>query len=166
MNKNQTLYVFRHGETYFTKNNLPYGKDVYKAEILAEGIPVVKKLAIHLTDKKIELFYSSPFKRCVQTSKIVSGIVGLDFKKDYRLSEFIYEKDNLEDVRSRILNFLEEIEKLKSHTIAICTHGEIISGIIKLVTKGGYEESDMHAYPNPGILVEIKDKEAKYTDFN
>lgn len=160
------FYIFRHGETFETKNNIPYGERVYSADILPEGIPAIERLANYLKGAKTDANFSSPFKRCVQTTNIVTKITKKDFVLDDRIGEFVREKETFEILFKRIKNFTHELKDKNYHNIAVCTHGYPISALTQLISKGKISEEQLDSYPHPGILIEIKDKNAKFIDFN
>jgi broad specificity phosphatase PhoE len=160
------LYIFRHGETYQTKHNVLYGKKVYKSEILPEGIPAIKKLSEYLKKKKIPNNFSSPFLRCRQTVAIVSKITKKEFEYDNRLSEFIPENETLFSLEKRMRSFYDELTEKKLKKVAVCTHGYPISALVQLATKGHIREAELDNFPRPGVLIEIKNKKTRYTEFN
>ena len=60
-------YIFRHGETYFSKNDVPYGTKFNSAELLPEFIPVTERLGEYLKDKLGNNNFTSPFlEQCKQ----------------------------------------------------------------------------------------------------
>ena len=159
------LYIFRHGETYQTKNNILYGENVYSSKILPEGIPTVKKLANYLKDKKTDANFSSPFLRCRQTVEIVSEVSKKEFTFDNRLSEFIPENETLFSLFKRTKDFYEEIEN-KYKSVSVCTHGYIISCLTQLATKGHIRQEELDNFPKPGILLEAENEKIKSINFN
>ncbi len=162
------FYIFRHSETYFSKNKIPYGKDFEAAEIIPEGIPATQKLAKYLSTQKIDVFYTSPLKRCVQTAQIIQKKLKKGFTKDTRISEEMidYGKETFEDVVERVKDFLDDIKSKKYSKVAICTHGWIISTLIALITKGKVEPKDLKEFPNCGVLIQIVNGKVTRKDFN
>lgn len=160
------LYIFRHGQTYFSKNHIPYGDKVESAEILDEGIPVIKRLAEHLKKLPTDRNFTSPFLRCVKTSQIVSEITGKQFEVDQDLRDWDPRTEAVQQVINRILDFCKLLETKNQGSIAICTHGYPIGALISYFTKGKIEESDLPNYPNPGVLVTIESGKVGFKDFN
>ena len=157
-------YIFRHGDTFYTKNRQPYPEDNFSVEILAEGIPALEKIGAFLKDISSDFNVSSEYLRCQQSNKIVSQISGLKFEKDARLNEFSHEVfDNLV---KRLESFVDEVEKNKYQTIVICTHGAVIAGLKNILMGSEYEKSEMVDYPRPGVLTIIEDKKIEEIDFN
>ena len=160
------LYVFRHGETYFSKNNLPYGDKVKTAEMLPEGIPAVERLARYLKNIPTDANFSSPFKRCRKTSEIVQQITGKEFTFDERLQDWIPEEESVPDVIRRATDFAKEIENRNCKSVAICTHGYPINALVAYFTKGFVREADLENFPKPGVLVSVKNKKASFKNFS
>lgn len=65
------FYLFRHGETEYNRQRRWQGQgiDVYLND---SGVAQAQVLADKLQDKHIEIIYSSPLKRAVQTAQIVA----------------------------------------------------------------------------------------------
>jgi broad specificity phosphatase PhoE len=160
------FYIFRHAMTYFSKNDVPYGDQVESAEILPEGIPIVKKLALYLKNIKTDVNFSSPYKRCRQTVEIVKEITGKDFTFDERLHDYNPRNENIEEMFKRLTGLYGILKEKNYKNVAICTHGFPIATLIALMTKGKVDESDLENYPDTGILVIVKDKKVEYLDFN
>lgn len=157
-------YIFRHGDTWYTKNRQSYPMDNLSVEILPDGIPALKKIAYYLKEIPSDFNASSEYLRCQQSNKIVSDISGLKFKKDARLNEFSHEEfDNLVE---RLESFIGEMEKKGYKNIVICTHGAVIAGLKNILVGSEYEKSELVDYPTPGVLTIIEDKIIKEIDFN
>lgn len=161
-------YIFRHGESYFSKHHIPYGKEIESAEILAEGIPTSKKVGKYLAKKNIDVYFSSPYKRCVQTAEIIERITNEKFILDARIGEEMInrKKETFEKLVKRLRNFLDYIESKRFEGVAICSHGWPIAVLVALITKGEAKLRDLDNYPKPGILIEIKNKSISSLDFN
>lgn len=161
-------YIFRHGESYFSKHHIPYGKEIESAEILAEGIPTSKKVGKYLAKKNIDVYFSSPYKRCVQTAEIIEQITNEEFVLDARIGEEMInrKKETFEELVKRLRNFLDYIRSKRFESVAICSHGWPIAALVALITKGEVKLRDLDNYPKPGMLIEIKNKSIKSLDFN
>jgi broad specificity phosphatase PhoE len=160
------LYIFRHGKTYFSVNNLPYGDQVENAEILPESIPTIKNLAVYLRDILTEANITSPYKRCLQTSSIVSDITGKKFDIDVNLRDWDPRNETKEDLIKRIIVFGRHIMTNDYKSVLVCTHGYPINALIAFFTKGEIKESDLDNFPDPGVLVTIDGGKVSYKDFN
>lgn len=160
------LYIFRHGQTYFSKNQLPYEDKVKSASILPEGIIAVNKIAKDLKSVETDADFTSPFKRCLQTTKIVSEVTGKKFIKDENLRDWDPQTEKVQAMIERILIFCKELKTENYKAVSICTHGYPINALIAYFTKGSIEEPDLHNFPKCGILVSIIDGKVSYRDFN
>ena len=156
-------YIFRHGQTRNSKFHLPYPKNNRLIKILPDSIPALKKMAEYLKSISSDLSASSEYLRCQQTTKIISKITGVKFKKDSRLNEF--GRETFIEFTDRIKDFLEEVEKNKYETVVICTHGAGISTIKNLLIKGRMKRIELPFYPKPGILLCIEGKKIQKIDF-
>jgi broad specificity phosphatase PhoE len=158
----KSYYVFRHALA--TKSEKGYGKEIFSAKILPEGVEPIKKIGRYL--KKITTDYnvSSEFLRCRQTVEIISHINGKQFSFDARLSEYYLE--TFDELLQRVKEFLEEIESSTYKAVVICTHGAVIAILKNLIIKGKASESDLLDFPKTGVLIEIKGERIKEIDCN
>jgi len=157
-------YIFRHGQTLNSKYHLPYQKNNRLVKILPDSIPSLERMAKYLKNISSDKNVSSEYLRCQQTTKIITKIMGVKFKKDSRLNEFGGE--TFLDFTNRIKNFLEEVEKKEYQTVIICTHGAVISTIKNLLIKGRMKRRELPFFPKPGILLYIESKKVEKIDFN
>lgn len=74
------LYVARHGETVWNAQNKVCG--ISNVELAKRGKEQATALAYEVLEKNISLIISSPLKRAVETSRIVSKICDLPFETD------------------------------------------------------------------------------------
>ena len=159
-------FIFRHGETFETKHNIPYGDRVRSSTILDEGIPALKRLAKHLRGIETDANFSSPFIRCKQTVKIIGGITKNTFVFDERLAEYVEKEEAFGQMAKRVKDFVTDVEKEKYNNIVVCTHGGIIAGLIHLIIEGYFEEHQLYNFPKPGVLISIEGGKLKSKDFN
>lgn len=82
------LYMARHGQTVWNVNNRVCG--ITDVELTEKGKEQAKALAYEVGCKDINLIITSPLKRAVETSQIVSAICNIPFKIDERLIEQNY----------------------------------------------------------------------------
>lgn len=157
-------YIFRHGETFYSKNRQSYPEDNFLVEILPEEIPVLEKLAIYLKNISSDYNVSSEYFRCQQSIKIVSEISRLHFENDSRLNEFNHE--TFEELVKRLENFVKDIEEKNYSTVIICSHGAVIAGLKNILTGSEFESRELINYPKTGILTCIEDKKIEEVDFN
>ncbi|KKR11890.1 MAG: hypothetical protein UT39_C0002G0071 [Candidatus Woesebacteria bacterium GW2011_GWA1_39_21] len=161
-------YIFRHGETYFSKNNLHYGEHYQDAEILPEAVPVIEKLAEYLKNKISEDNYTSPFKRAVQTVEIVERITGKKFIYNERIKEegLSRAEESLEQLEKRLSDFIKDVESKNAKSVAVCSHGWPIAALLGLLNKGYITKMDLAKYPECGQLITVENKTIKTLDFN
>jgi len=160
----KAVYIFRHAETYFSKHKIPYGTQMETAEIIPEGIPPIEKLSQKLNVVKTDANFTSPYKRCLQTVKIVNNFTGKKFVIDKRLHDFHNESINA--MLKRLQDFINDKSVKNCGSISICTHGYPAAIIRSLLVKGEFQLNDLNTYPKPGTLITIINRKAKITDFN
>ena len=127
------IYLVRHGQTDWNKNNLMQGQT--DVELNETGESQAIQTAQKLKDFQFSLIYSSPLKRTIRTANIIKGNSNLDIILDERLKERSFGdfegqnnvdfkkywnyKANLSDNKvepiqllfRRVYIFLEELEK-------------------------------------------------------
>jgi broad specificity phosphatase PhoE len=157
-------YIFRHGETKYSKFHLSYPRDSRLIEILPEGIPAIKKIGEYL--KEIESDYNavSEFDRCQTTIKIVSETSGKNFKKEARLNEF--ERESFSEFKNRVKSFVDEIGEKNYRNVVICTHGAVVAALKKLLTGKNIRIIDLPFYPKTGTILRIEGNKIEEIDFN
>ena len=162
------FYIFRHGETFFTKHKIPYYQEqIVTAEILSEGIPVIKKIAEKLKEIPTDANFTSPYKRCLQTTEIISKISGKKFTIDKRLHDFnTYIGESITKVVERISSFYEDLKRNNYKSVAVCTHGYPTSILKCLIIEGAFRLEKLNSYPKPGVLTIIKNGKIKSINFN
>lgn len=156
-------YIFRHGETKYSKYSLPYPSDSRTIEVLPEGIPAIRKIGEYL--KEIESDYNvvSEFERCQTTIEIVSEISGKNFEKEARLNEF--ERESFSDFKKRVKNFIDEMERKKYKSVVICTHGAVVAALKNLLLTDSLRIINLPFYPKTGVILCIEGKKTEEIDF-
>jgi len=82
------LYIARHGQTIWNAQNKVCG--ITDVELTDKGREQAKALALAVADKNIDIIISSPLRRAVETSRIVSAICNIPVEIDNRLIEQNY----------------------------------------------------------------------------
>lgn len=159
-----TFYIFRHGETFVTKNGGWYWFRVYNAPILDEGKPAIKRMAKYLKTIPSDINYVSPYLRCRQTADIVNKVTGKGFVVDKRIREYFVETPWM--FASRIKNFLEDVERHNYKTVMICTHAGVITQLIKQITRTYAQEKGIQTFPRPAILTIASKRGIRQINFN
>lgn len=143
------LYIARHGQTTWNAQNKVCG--ITDVELTEKGIEQATALARVIVDKKIDLIISSPLKRAIETSKIVSEICNIPMEIDARLIEqnygiyegvdrkeeaflnnkrnFAYKYPNGESmmqVACRVYGLIDEIKcKYEDKNVLLISHGGV-----------------------------------------
>ncbi len=128
------FYFFRHGQTNENKAGAKYG-NALEAYLTPDGIAQAEKLRAYLADKNIEIAYSSPLKRAIETARIAINNPEIEIKTDDRLIETTFgfwygETDEIQqrinDNFNRIKSCLDDIVANDTHSnIAIASHGGV-----------------------------------------
>ncbi len=181
------IYLIRHGETKPNKEKIVYYNNP-EAGLTEKGIQQAKNLTRYLKD--IDLIYSSPYKRAVQTAKLISRkkiiiderLKEIDFGIfDGHSKRYVYNKyrkiylerkknkfhyqipggESYEMVFNRVLSFLHDIYSNKR--VAIVTHATTIKLFLYILTTSTLEEIEKVRYPNACMLqLEIKKVNGKF----
>jgi broad specificity phosphatase PhoE len=160
----KTYYIFRHGETFATRNKRWYWHEYYSASILEEGKPSISKLAKYLRHVKTDFNVSSPFIRCRQTVELVTQITAKKFVFDSRLKEYGLELPWA--FKRRLLNFIKDMESSKYNKILICTHAIVIEMLIQYLEQDRISLRERVSAPFPGILTIIENRKSQTLNFN
>ncbi|TSC96912.1 MAG: isoleucyl-tRNA synthetase [Parcubacteria group bacterium Athens1014_26] len=162
-------FIARHGESDANEQGFifcaPEKRDV---KLTKKGRTQVKKTAIQLKRKKIDMIFYSPIKRTKETAEIIACELGLKAKADERLIEYnvgifngggvekfrefigsdemnkfrkIPEKgENFNDIRKRMMDFILEMESnYKDKNILIISHGDPL-WVLRTAAKGMSDE--------------------------
>lgn len=143
------LYVARHGQTVWNTENKVCG--ITDVELTEKGKEQAKDLACEVERNDISFIISSPLKRAVETSEIVSAICNIPFQIDDRLIEqnygiyegtdrnnedFLNNKrcfafkypngESMMQVAYRIYGLMDEIKcKYRDQNVLIISHGGV-----------------------------------------
>ena len=159
-----TYFIFRHGETFATRDKTVYGDRQLSAEILPEGIPAIKRLAEYLKNVNADEHYRSEFLRVKQTTDIISEITGKEFAAEPMLNEFM--ESSFDEFHARMKTLIDKYESAENKTYMLCTHGDVIAAFRYILTEKDFLVEDHTDYPHPGTLAIIKEGEYELLDFN
>src|SRR3989344_7866922 len=81
------VYLIRHGETDFNKQNKDWGQDD-KIPLNDHGIEQSKNLSKKIKKIKFDKIFSSDRKRAKQTAEIITQVTGYPIIEDKRLREY------------------------------------------------------------------------------
>lgn len=87
LQKPNSVYIVRHGQTLWNKNNIYQG--TLDSNLTKKGIMHAKDIAAFLKDKQISVIYTSPLGRSVSTAKIIAKII----KKPVKVISTFHEID-------------------------------------------------------------------------
>ncbi len=140
MNFIRNLYLFRHGKTNATDENLRHSL-MSGRHLTDEGIAEANRLANDLANAPIDVFYVSPHERSRHTAEIVAEKhPGVPLIIDDRFGDAVFytwEMDNPEDIKAsaetfaRVTSAMQDILKTDYKNIAISSHGGITRAILK-----------------------------------
>lgn len=157
-------YIFRHGETLYTKNYKGfYGWNIFTASIIDEGVPAIVRIGEYLKDKPTDFNVSSQYKRCKQTVKIINQVTGKGFVFDRRLNEFIFETYG--NLLRRTKSLLDFINEHLYNNVVICTHGAVIAALVTQILGEEFNWKNRLSYPDPGELIIIEDGKLEKISF-
>lgn len=162
-----TFYIFRHGDTYHTKNKLPYEDMAISAPVIPEANKYLKKIGEYLNKKNIEYAVTSAFLRCMQSAETVGEQMRIKFFVNNRLNEYdpVYlPGESEENFKKRVDSFLSELIKKNFNSVAICTHGAVISLIKHRLINKTLDWNKLD-FPPPGVLLIISKGKLTIKDF-
>lgn len=160
----KTYYIFRHGETLFSKTEIPYGENELTAEILPEAKPVIENLAKKLSTFPIEKCFRSEFLRCKQTAEIIEASSHYHFEPMPLLNEFV--EEDFDVFEKRMESTVTKLESLPENHIALCTHGANVAGFKKLLLGQEFHSHDLMYYPKTGVILVISEGKIEEIDCN
>lgn len=154
------IVFIRHGSTELNEKSLYCG--VNGSELSTKGIMEIENIKRYLEEIKFDEVYTSPLKRTIQTSKLLTenyiidprlsemnfgifeGLSYREIEKNYIKESKAWEKDilnyripkgeSLKDVFNRTEEFIESI-KYKNKNVLVISHGGIIRCALSLVFK-------------------------------
>ena len=160
------IYIVRHGQTDWNVEGRYQGR--IDVELNSKGIEQANKIRDELSGIKFDLVFSSPLKRAYQTAQIIcdnkiikderliercnGDLEGklkteIDVKIDFNdPNENRMGIENINDFRSRIKNFFDDISKnYKGKNILVVTHAGV-SIYAKCVFEGEPTNNDYYNY--------------------
>jgi len=160
----KTFYLFRHGQTYYSKNEIPYGTNEHTADILDEARPPIEQIGQFLSTVPIDTAFRSELRRCEQTAHIIESTVQFRFTPTPLCNEFM--EDSFEAFYKRMQTLTEMLEKASGDGIAVCTHGAVIAALKKMLLGQEFGAHDLMYYPKTGVVVKVSEGKLLELDFN
>lgn len=187
MEYKNTYYLMRHGEATHNVGGYVASEDIEKTvrqpKLTERGKEQAESVAEELADKNIDIIYSSPYRRTIETAAIIAERLGLEIDLDARLGEVdlgvldgrpfeeyrkyfknrmekftktIKDGETLTDVRSRADAFLKDIFSThKDDNILIVSHGDVL-WVMESIFLGTQGEEISDVYHKPGELKVFK----------
>ena len=168
------IFLVRHGETNWNLNNLLQGKS--EIELNDTGKKQASNVKEKLINIKFDACFSSPLKRAIQTSKIITdGDIIIDERLierdlgllegknresydaklywDYKLNSSFNEVECIQHLLARTEDFIKYLkEEYNDKTILIVSHGATIRAL-HFVIKGYNENTDFLTLNVPNCCV-------------
>lgn len=170
------IYIVRHGRTKWIEEGRTQGRR--QNRLSKAGALVVEQTAKALRDKKIDVIYSSPLMRTIQTAKIINKYHGVEIKKcdmlteidqgvftgkiwrnltdeekelkSQRLKEFGME--SLDEVAMRVREFKKEIlDKSPYANILVVSHGNICTMLESLILTNDISFDVLDSFANAEV---------------
>ena len=170
------VYIIRHCEA---EGQAP------EAMLTATGMEARKRLADFLIPYQIEEVISSPYERAIQTIEMFIQDNGIPFKVDERLKERVLSSENLVDwleklqqtyidydlkftggessneAVNRMIELVNELRQGNHASVAIVTHGNIMSLLINHYN-GDFGFNEWKHLSNPDVYeINFKSKDIK-----
>lgn len=82
------IYIVRHGQTVWNIEKRLQGRS--DIELTQKGIDLAAETGENLKDTRIDIIYSSPLKRAVQTAEAIRGSRNIEIRTDDRLKELSF----------------------------------------------------------------------------
>ena len=189
------FFILRHGEAeHNIKDLIASGRELGKhiSHITENGKSQAHEAARALKKKKVNIIFSSPYRRTIETAKIVAKELGATLIIDKRLREvdcgnFNWRKvgehkkffkdpmdeftkappsgETLNEVRERVFSFIKDINvRYEGRSILIVGHGDPLWMLEAVVRNISREDSLKLSYIDVGELREISFKNLPYDD--
>jgi 2,3-bisphosphoglycerate-dependent phosphoglycerate mutase len=121
----KTVFLVRHAQAQGQPSLSP---------LTEKGMEQARALVAFFKDKEINRIYSSPFKRAIDTIKLLALAKKLEIIEDSRLGERILSSENMEDWQEKLKQSFEDFELAfeggESHTSAMERASSILKEIL------------------------------------
>jgi broad specificity phosphatase PhoE len=160
----KTFYIFRHGQTYFSKSEIPYGENELTAHILPEARESIEKMGRFLASVNVDQAFRSEFLRCKETAQILESQKVTHFDPNPLFSEFV--EPDFEVFLTRMEEAKRFLLSLSANTFALCTHGAVVAALQKLLLDESFHAHELMYYPKTGVVVKVSGGKVENIDFN
>ncbi|HEX2916686.1 MAG TPA: phosphoglycerate mutase family protein [Chloroflexia bacterium] len=118
------IYYHRHGETYFSARNAPYGDKEHEALLTETGRKQVQMLGLELARRgPFDLYLTSPLPRAIQTASIVQNHLNMEMQVEPALVEGI--REPADKIWERVDKLVQRLISSPQEKILLSTHGYI-----------------------------------------
>jgi 2,3-bisphosphoglycerate-dependent phosphoglycerate mutase len=163
----KTIYIVRHAKAV---------GQPFHAPLTQEGEEQARCLVSFLEKYPVEIIYSSPFKRTLQTIQPFAERKGISIHKDDRLGERILSETDLPDWKDKLresfedfslvfpggesneegmkraASFIEDILKQEENHIVVVSHGNLTTLLLRCFDKN-YGFDELFALTNPDVYL-------------
>lgn len=170
------IYIVRHGKTKWIEEGRTQGRRQNRLNEV--GILAVEETAKALKNKKIDIIYSSPLMRTMQSAKIINKYHNVNIIKDERLTEVdqgvftgkiwakltdeekkikseknkAYGMESLDEIEARVRDFYEGVLKNSGYdSILIVSHGNICTMLEYLLLGKPIDYKSLDTFANAEV---------------
>lgn len=170
------IYIVRHGRTKWIEEGRTQGRR--QNRLNGSGILGVERTADKLKGEKIDVIYSSPLMRAIQTAKIVNRYHNVEIKKCELLTEIDqgvftgriwrnltdeekelknqrlkeYGMESLEEVATRVKKFKNDvIDNCSFENILVVSHGNVCTMLESILVSGDVDFEKVDEFANSEV---------------
>ncbi len=170
------VYILRHGKTKWIEEGRTQGRRQNRLSV--DGVRDVGATAEKLKDKQIDVIYSSPLMRTMQSAKIINKYHGAKIEKCDMLTEIDqgvftgkiwrnltdeekelknqrlkeYGMESLDEVATRVRTFKKEfLDDSEFENILVVSHGNICTMLECLLKNGDIDYAILDSFSNAEV---------------
>lgn len=172
------IYIVRHGKTKWIEEGRTQGRRQNRLSLA--GIQAVEKTAEMMKSVTIDVIYSSPLMRTMQSAKIINKYHDVKIIKDERLTEVdqgvfagriwaklseeekkikseknkAYGMESFDEIVARVVDFYEDvIKKCQYDSILVVSHGNICTMLEYLLQGESINLKNLDTFANAEVKV-------------
>ena len=127
-----TLHLVRHA---MASSRSAWTDNDFRRPLNSTGLAQAEAIAADLSTRPVERVLSSPALRCTSTVEPLTRTLGLEVKRTDELAEGTPTREVM-----RLLDSLKE----RDGDSVLCSHGDIIPGVISALARQGLDLPDCH----------------------
>ena len=161
MKLNNKYYILRHGEALSNVREIVSSwPEKFKNPLTKNGREMIKKVALKLKDKNIDLIFTSPLLRTKQTAEIVGKVLKIKPKTDKRLREIDFGIFNSGPMEKMWKSFKNEEERIKTGPPRGESYSQILERMMDFIkdTDKKFKENNILIISHEGPLVFLQGK--------